>query len=111
MGLLVEPGDESACSLQGHVEIVDAEEEEEAVAGRRLLRAPQGPTRNLLSRCTTNLPNLLADIAALSKITAQPVRVAVRICQSDIAVRPDEIERRAEADAPHFLPPFKDVER
>src|SRR5262245_23137334 len=41
---------------------------------------------------------------------AQPVRVSVRICQSDIAVRPDEIERRVEAGAPHFLPPFKNVE-
>jgi hypothetical protein len=58
----------------------------------------------------TNLPSLLADIAALLKITAQSVRVSVRICQSDIAVGPDEIERRAEAAAPHFLPPFKHVE-
>ena len=42
MGLLFEPGDESACSLQCHVEIVDAEEQEEAVARRRLVRAHQG---------------------------------------------------------------------
>jgi hypothetical protein len=42
VGLLFEPGDESACSLQGHVEIVDAEEQEEAVARRRLVRTHQG---------------------------------------------------------------------
>jgi hypothetical protein len=42
VGLLFEPGDESACSLQCHVEIVDAEEQEEAVARRRLVRAHQG---------------------------------------------------------------------
>jgi hypothetical protein len=42
VGLLFEPGDESACSLQCHVEIVDAEEQEEAVARRRLVRAQQG---------------------------------------------------------------------
>src|SRR5207249_5509995 len=42
VGLHFEPGDESACSLQCHVEIVDAEEQEEAVARRRLVRAHQG---------------------------------------------------------------------
>jgi hypothetical protein len=42
VGLLFESGDESACSLQYHVEIVDAEEQEEAVARRRLVRAHQG---------------------------------------------------------------------
>ena len=42
MGLLFEPGDESACSLQCHVEIVDAEEQEEAVARRGLVRAHHG---------------------------------------------------------------------
>ncbi len=42
MGLLFEPGDERACSLQCHVEIVDAKEQEEAVARRRLVRAHQG---------------------------------------------------------------------
>ena len=42
MGFLFEPGDESACSFQCHVEIVDAEEQEEAVARRRLVRAHQG---------------------------------------------------------------------
>ena len=41
MGLLFEPGDESASSLQCHVEIVDAEEQEQAVARRRLVRAHQ----------------------------------------------------------------------
>jgi hypothetical protein len=39
---LFESGDESAGSLQCHVEIVDAEEQEEAVARRRLVRAHQG---------------------------------------------------------------------
>src|ERR1700704_825486 len=42
MGLLFEPGGESACSLQCDVEIVDAEEQEEAVARRCLSRAHQG---------------------------------------------------------------------
>src|SRR4030095_1682247 len=42
MGLLFEPSDENACSLQCHVEVVDAEEQEKAVARRRLLRAHQG---------------------------------------------------------------------
>src|SRR5262249_17661109 len=43
--------------------------------------------------------SVLADIATFLEITAQPVRVSVRICQRDIAIRPDEIERRAEAGA------------
>src|SRR5215813_10829844 len=42
MRLLFEPGDESACPLQCHVEIVDAEEQEEPVARWRFVRAPQG---------------------------------------------------------------------
>ena len=41
MGLLFEQADESARPLQGQVEIVDAEEQEEAVARRRLVRAHQ----------------------------------------------------------------------
>src|SRR5262249_40210964 len=41
VGLLFEPGDESACSLQCHIEIVDAEEQEEPVSRCRLLRAHQ----------------------------------------------------------------------
>src|ERR1700745_526000 len=49
MGLFLQAGDESACSLQRHVEIVDTEEQEESVArssivwahqGRMLVRAP-----------------------------------------------------------------------
>src|SRR5207302_438022 len=40
--LLVEPGDESACSLERQVEIVDAKEQEEPVAGWRLVRTRQG---------------------------------------------------------------------
>jgi len=41
MGPLFELADESACPLQCQVEIVDAEEQEEAVARRRLVRAHQ----------------------------------------------------------------------
>src|SRR5204863_10135156 len=37
-----EPGNESACSLECHVEIVDAEEQEEPVARWRLVRTHQG---------------------------------------------------------------------
>jgi len=40
--LLVEPGDERACSLEGHVEIVDTEEQEEPVTRWRLVRTHQG---------------------------------------------------------------------
>jgi hypothetical protein len=42
VGLLFEPGDESACSLQRHIEIVDAEEQEEPVARYRVVRTYQG---------------------------------------------------------------------
>ena len=42
VGLLLEPGDESAGPLQGHVEIVDAEEQEQPVARCRLAWAHQG---------------------------------------------------------------------
>src|SRR3989475_4795056 len=42
MGLLFEPADESAGPLQCHVEIVDAEEQEQPVARWRLVRAHQG---------------------------------------------------------------------
>ena len=42
MGLLFEPGDESADPLQCHVEIVDAEEQEQPVARWRLVPAHQG---------------------------------------------------------------------
>ena len=42
---------------------------------------------------------------------AQPLRVGVRIRQRDVAVRPDEVERRAqEAGSPHSRLPFKKVE-
>jgi hypothetical protein len=40
--LLFEPGDESACSLECQVEIVDAKEQEEPVARWRLARTHQG---------------------------------------------------------------------
>jgi len=40
--LLSEPGDESACSLECHLEIVDAEKQEEAVARRRGIGASEG---------------------------------------------------------------------
>src|ERR1700681_1539837 len=39
--LLFEPGDERACPFQRHIEIVDAEEQEEPVARCRVLRARQ----------------------------------------------------------------------
>src|SRR5437867_13283567 len=39
--LLFEPGDESACPFQGHIEIVDAKEQEEPVARCRLVPAHQ----------------------------------------------------------------------
>jgi len=39
--LLFEPGDESTCPFQGHIEIVDAKEQEEPVARCRLVRAHQ----------------------------------------------------------------------
>src|SRR2546425_11363559 len=39
--LLFEPGDESACPLQGPIEIVDAKEQEEPVARCRLVPAHQ----------------------------------------------------------------------
>src|SRR6266496_5271150 len=42
MGLLFELGDQSACSLECHVEIIDTEEQEEPVARCRLGRAHQG---------------------------------------------------------------------
>src|SRR5262245_24898833 len=41
MGLLLEPTDESACSWQRHVEIVDTEKQEEAVARLRVIAAHQ----------------------------------------------------------------------
>ena len=42
MGLLLEPSDESACPWQGHVEIIDTEEQEETVARLRVIGAHQG---------------------------------------------------------------------
>jgi len=42
VGFFFELVDESACPLQGHVEIVDAEEQEKPVARWRLVRAHQG---------------------------------------------------------------------
>src|SRR6266576_6666091 len=39
--LLFEPGDERACPFQCHIEIVDAEEQEEPVARCRIVRARQ----------------------------------------------------------------------
>src|SRR5258705_7950031 len=39
--LLFEPGDESACPFQGHIEIVDAKEQQEPVARCRLVPAHQ----------------------------------------------------------------------
>jgi hypothetical protein len=42
VGFLFEPGDKSTGPLQCHVEIVDAEEQEQPVARWRLVRAHQG---------------------------------------------------------------------
>src|SRR4029453_8946480 len=42
MRLLVEPGDERPCPLQGPVEIVDPEEQEESIDEGRLVRTQQG---------------------------------------------------------------------
>src|ERR1700759_1493191 len=42
MGLLCEPIDQSPRPLQGHLVVVDAEEQEETVAGSRFIRAHQG---------------------------------------------------------------------
>jgi hypothetical protein len=57
------------------------------------------------------LATLLADGAAFIEIMAQPLRVSVRNCQSDVAVRPDQIERCAqEAGSPHSLLPCKKME-
>jgi hypothetical protein len=39
VGLLFESNDESACSWQRHVEIIDTEKQEKAVAGLRVIRA------------------------------------------------------------------------
>ena len=47
VGLLVEPGDQSVCPLQGHLVVVDAEEQEEPVARGHFVRARQrGRSRN-----------------------------------------------------------------
>jgi hypothetical protein len=40
--LFFEPGDESACSLQDHVEIIDSEKQQEPIAGCRTIGARQG---------------------------------------------------------------------
>jgi len=40
--VLLEPGYESPCSLQGHLVVVDAEEQEEPVAGCPVVRTHQG---------------------------------------------------------------------
>ena len=47
--LLLEPGDERACPFECHIEIVDAKEQEEPVAGCRAVRARQ---RRMLVRAS-----------------------------------------------------------
>jgi hypothetical protein len=42
VGLLLEPSDESACPWQRHVEIIDTEKQEEAVAWLRVIGTHQG---------------------------------------------------------------------
>jgi hypothetical protein len=42
VGLLFEPGDKSACSLQDHVEIIDSKKQQEPVTSCRMIGAAQG---------------------------------------------------------------------
>lgn len=50
--------------------------------------------------------------AALTEIPPQPLGVGARICQGDVAIRPDEIERRAfEAGSPHSRLPREMMQR
>jgi len=59
-----------------------------------------------------SLAAVLAQTAAFSEIAAQALRVGLRVRQGDVAVRPDEIERRAlETGSPHPRLPGKEVER
>jgi hypothetical protein len=54
----------------------------------------------------------LETIVCFSEITTQPLRVGLRVRQGDVAVRPDEIERRAlETGSPHPRLPGEEVER
>jgi hypothetical protein len=55
---------------------------------------------------------LPGDDSAFSEITTQALRVGLRVRQGDVAVRPDEIERRSlETGSPHPRPPPEAVER
>jgi hypothetical protein len=59
-----------------------------------------------------SLAAVLAQTAAFSEIMTQPLRVGLRVRQGDVAVRPDEIERRAlETGSPHPRLPREEVER
>ncbi len=42
MRLLFQPGDKSACPLQGHVEIIDSEKQQKTVAGSTVAGTHQG---------------------------------------------------------------------
>jgi len=42
VGFLFEPGDKSACPVERHFVVVDAEEQEESITRRNLVRAHQG---------------------------------------------------------------------
>ena len=54
----------------------------------------------------------LAQTAAFSEIMMQPLRVGLRVRQGDVAVRPDEIQRRAlKTGSPHPRLPREEVER
>jgi hypothetical protein len=58
-----------------------------------------GHTRSL---CAMRLAAVPAQTAAFSEIATQALRVGLRVRQGDVAVRPDEIERRAlETGSPH----------
>src|SRR5882672_10697992 len=71
--LLFEPGDESACPFQRHIEIVDAEEQEEPVARCRPLRARQ---RRMLVRA----PLMEAEQDSSIRIEDLTKVVMARLC-------------------------------
>jgi hypothetical protein len=55
---------------------------------------------------------VLSATAVFLEIKTQPLRIGVRICQGDVAVRPDEVERRIpKTGSPHFRSPREEVER
>src|SRR4051812_36221138 len=52
------------------------------------------------------------SLVCFSEITTQPLRIGLRVRQGDVAVGPDEVERRAlETGSPHPGLPGEAVER